>query len=222
MKCVAPKAKDADPWTLIREEAHRIHQEGSAGSRACQGQGGEDNMTLFEHIYHRRNERADELAKDGVMMDGGEQAHIRANTVQQKEKRFTPLQYAASSHCSVKVHDCEEVRQKQNMKFLDEKWKPRSIARSGVRSPRGTRRGTATETVEHIASGIQSPGRMESGKTRTRKRYRRCDTANRGCLSAGRFGGVQRRHPLHCRGAGCSTPPASGIDEDTSGHPGFG
>ena len=28
MKCVGPKAKDADSWILIWEELHRAHQEG--------------------------------------------------------------------------------------------------------------------------------------------------------------------------------------------------
>ena len=29
VKCVGPHAKDADLWTSIWEEAHRIHQEGN-------------------------------------------------------------------------------------------------------------------------------------------------------------------------------------------------
>ena len=28
MKCIGPTAKDADVWMLIREELHRVHQEG--------------------------------------------------------------------------------------------------------------------------------------------------------------------------------------------------
>ena len=28
MKCIGPKAKDADLWILIWEELHRVHQEG--------------------------------------------------------------------------------------------------------------------------------------------------------------------------------------------------
>ena len=86
--------------------------------------------------------------------------------------------------------------------------------------PKGTRRGTATETVAQIACGIRSPGRMESGETRIRKRCRRCDTANRCCMCASRFGRVQWCHPLHRRGAGCST--TIGDNQDTPGYPGFG
>ena len=29
MKCIGPKAKDADLWILIGEELHSVHQEGT-------------------------------------------------------------------------------------------------------------------------------------------------------------------------------------------------
>ena len=38
-------------------------------------------------LVTKGNEKADELAKDGVMMDGGVMAQIRASTVQQKKRR---------------------------------------------------------------------------------------------------------------------------------------
>ena len=76
--------------------------------------------------------------------------------------------------------------------------------------PGGTRRETATESVVQNARGIRSPGRMESGETRIRKRRRRCDTTNRGCFCASWIGRVQRHHSIHCRGAGRSSNTACG------------
>ena len=87
---------------------------------------------------------------------------------------------------------------------------------------RGTRRGTATERVVQVASGMRSPGRMEPGATRIRKRYRRRDEASRSCICASRISRVPRCHPLHCRGAGCSTTTAGRDNEDTPSWPGFG
>ena len=46
-------------------------------------------MTLFETIVTEGSEKADELAKDVAMMDGGEMAQIRASAVQQQTARFT-------------------------------------------------------------------------------------------------------------------------------------
>ena len=43
-------------------------------------------MTLFKRCVTEGHERADELAKDGAMMDGGDVAQIRASTVQQKRE----------------------------------------------------------------------------------------------------------------------------------------
>ena len=57
------------------------------------------------------NEEADELAKEGAMLDRGFMAQARAGTVQQeREEVFAALQYAASFHCSVEEwKDCEET-----------------------------------------------------------------------------------------------------------------
>ena len=43
-------------------------------------------MTLFKRCVTEGHERADELANDGAMMDGGDVAQIRASTVQQKRE----------------------------------------------------------------------------------------------------------------------------------------
>ena len=46
------------------------------------------------------NEKADELAKEGAMLDEGFLAEKRAKTVQQeREEVYAAVQYAASFHC---------------------------------------------------------------------------------------------------------------------------
>ena len=87
MKCIGPKAKDADLWILIWEEVRRIHQEGFLLDvehvKAHRTKKEKQEMTLFEKCVTGGNERADELAKDGAMLDGGEMAQISASTGQQ-------------------------------------------------------------------------------------------------------------------------------------------
>ena len=47
-------------------------------------------------------EKADELAKEGAVMHGGNMAHIRASSVQQRRRAVhAALQSAASFHCLV-------------------------------------------------------------------------------------------------------------------------
>ena len=43
-------------------------------------------MSLFDRFVMAGHGRADELAKDGAMLDGGELAQIRASAVQQKRE----------------------------------------------------------------------------------------------------------------------------------------
>ena len=107
MKCIGPIAKDADLWVLICEEVRRSHQGGV--------------QLEVEHVKAHRpqtekqeegNERADEVARDGATLDGGEMAQMRTTTVQQKgEEVHAALQYAASFHRSVEEwHDCAELK----------------------------------------------------------------------------------------------------------------
>ena len=60
------------------------------------------------------NEKADELAKAGAMLDEGFMAEVRAKTVQQeREDVYAALQYGASFHCIVKEwKDCAELMPK--------------------------------------------------------------------------------------------------------------
>ena len=41
-------------------------------------------MSLFEKFITEGNEKADELAKEGAMLDGGAMTQVRAITVQQE------------------------------------------------------------------------------------------------------------------------------------------
>ena len=84
-------------WKL--NTSRRIaHKKGEAGNDACR------------KICHE----ADELAKDGALLDGGEMAQMRASTVQRKgEEVHAGLQQAASFYCLVEEwHDCEDNKPK--------------------------------------------------------------------------------------------------------------
>ena len=79
-------------------------------------------MTKIERFVTDGNERADELAKAGAMLDEGFMAETRAKTVQQEREReevHAALQYAASFHCSVEEwKDCEELKPKPKEKWI--------------------------------------------------------------------------------------------------------
>ena len=81
-------------------------------------------MSHFENIVTDGNERADELARSGAMLDEGFMAEARAKTMQQERKEvYAALQYAASSHFGGRWQDCEELKPKTKEKwnFVDEK-----------------------------------------------------------------------------------------------------
>ena len=71
-------------------------------------------MSHFEKFVREGNEKADELAKAGAMLDEGIMAEARAKTVQQeREEVYAALQYAASFYCLVEERrDCEELKPK--------------------------------------------------------------------------------------------------------------
>ena len=78
------------------------------------------HMSQFERFVTEGNEKADELAKAGAMLDEGFMAEARAETMQQeREEVYAALQYAASFHCLVEQwKDCEELRPKPNEKWV--------------------------------------------------------------------------------------------------------
>ena len=67
MKCIGPKAKDADLWIWMWEEVLRMCEQGvplEVGHEEKQ------EMSLFDRFVTESNEKADELANDGAMLDG--------------------------------------------------------------------------------------------------------------------------------------------------------
>ena len=92
-KCIDPKAGDADLWIKNWEElsvkAHR--------TKKVQ----KKQMSHIEKFVIEGNEKADELAKAGAMMDEGFMAEARAKTLQQeREEVYAVWQYAVSFHSS--------------------------------------------------------------------------------------------------------------------------
>ena len=85
---IGPLAKNADLWILTWEEIHRVHQDGILVEvelvKAHRSKREKQQRALFEKHIAEGNEKADELAKDGAMMDKGEMALTRASTVQQR------------------------------------------------------------------------------------------------------------------------------------------
>ena len=76
-------------------------------------------ISLQEGEAAEGNEKADELAMVGAMMDGREMAQIRASTVQQKkEEVYAALQCAASFFTAWwrSGIDCKELKPKLNEK----------------------------------------------------------------------------------------------------------
>ena len=77
-------------------------------------------MTKIERFVTEGNEKADELAKAGAMVDEGFMAEARAETMkQEREEVYVALQYAASFHCLVEEwKDCEEFKPKPKEKWI--------------------------------------------------------------------------------------------------------
>ena len=82
-------------------------------------------MTQFVRFVTEDDEKADELAKEGTMLDKGCMAEVRAVLVtQEREEVNVSLQHAASFHCLVEEwKDCEEVRPRAERKveFVDKR-----------------------------------------------------------------------------------------------------
>ena len=119
-ECIMPRAGDADLWIKIWEELQNLAERDILVEvehvKAHRTKKEKKNMSQFGKFVTDGNEKADELAKAGSMLDEGFMAEARAeNTQQEREEVYAALQYAASFHCSVK--DCEEL--KPNSK---EKW----------------------------------------------------------------------------------------------------
>ena len=83
-----------------------------------------ETMTQIEMFVTEGNEKADDLAKAGAMLDEGFMAEAGAKTVQQERKEvYVASQYAAGSHCLVDEWKDEEIRPKPKEKcvFMEKK-----------------------------------------------------------------------------------------------------
>ena len=123
-KCINPKADDADLWSKIWEEMHLLVSKeilvGVEHVMAHRTNKVKKKMSQFDKFVTQGNEKADELAKEGAVLDEGFMAETRAKTVQQeREEIFAALQYAASFHCLVEEwKDCEELKPKPKEKWI--------------------------------------------------------------------------------------------------------
>ena len=93
-------------------------------------------MSHFEKLVTKGNEKADELAKAGAMLNEGYVAQVRAKTVQQERAEvFAALQYAASFHCLMeegKIVKSSSRSQNNSGCSWIRKRRKRNIERSGV------------------------------------------------------------------------------------------
>ena len=127
-ECIRPRAGDADLWIKC-EEIQSLAERGILVEvehvKAHRTKKEKVNMSQFEKFVTEGNEKADDLAKAGAMLDEGFIAEARAKTMQQeREEVYAALQNVASFHCLVEEwKDCEEVRPKPKEKwvFLEEK-----------------------------------------------------------------------------------------------------
>ena len=90
------------------------------------------HVSLVEKILTAGNEKVDEVAKEGAILDGRLKAQARVSTVrQEREEVFAALQYAASFCCLVEeLKDREELEPKSKEKRISVR--QRIITRSGV------------------------------------------------------------------------------------------
>ena len=75
IRCIGPRANDADLWIFVWEELHRLHQEGILIEvervKAHLAKKEMQQMSLSGRFTTEVNKTADELAKEGAMLDGG-------------------------------------------------------------------------------------------------------------------------------------------------------
>ena len=77
-------------------------------------------MTKLERFVTEGNEKADEWAKAGAMLDEGLMAEARAEAMkQERTELYVALQHAASFHCLVEEwKDCDELKPEPNEKRI--------------------------------------------------------------------------------------------------------
>ena len=87
-ECIKPRAGDADLWIRIWEELHELVKRGILVEvehvKAHHTKETKEKMTQHERFVTEGNEKADELAKAGAMMDECFMAEARAETTKQE------------------------------------------------------------------------------------------------------------------------------------------
>ena len=87
MKCIGPRAEDADLWMAIVEDLNDIHAKEILIEfehvKAHRTEKEWQQMSFFEKLIIECNERVDDLAKEGSMLGGGFMAQTRSNMFQQ-------------------------------------------------------------------------------------------------------------------------------------------
>ena len=82
------------------------------------------NMSQFERFVTEGNEKADELAKAGAMLDEVFVAEARAETVQQERERRRVRSFAVRRQLPLLVEewkDCAELKPKPEEKWIGKK-----------------------------------------------------------------------------------------------------
>ena len=87
-KCIDPKAGDVDLWIKIWEELHRLAARDIVVEvkhvKAHRTRKEKKEMSHFEKFVTEGNEKADELANGGAMLDEGFMAEAKTKTTQQE------------------------------------------------------------------------------------------------------------------------------------------
>ena len=125
---IKPRAGDADLWKKTWEELHGLAERGIMVEvehvKAHRTTEEKKKMSHFEKFVTEGNEKDDELAKEGALVDKGFMAESRAESMQQeREEVYAALQYVASFHCKVEEwKDCEELKPepKEKWTFVDQ------------------------------------------------------------------------------------------------------
>ena len=122
-ECIKPRAEDADVWIKIWEALHYLAERSILVEvehvKAHRTTKQKKEMSHFEKFVTEGNEKADEMATAGTMLDKGFMAEGRAKTVQQERQEvYAALQVRSQlSPTGEERKDCEELRPKPKEKW---------------------------------------------------------------------------------------------------------
>ena len=106
-ECIKPRAGDAELClqTILSEELHELVKRGIlmevARVKAHRTKKEKDKMTQLERFVTEGNEKADELAKAGAMLDEGFVAEVRADAIKQEREGEGVRSFATCSQLSL-------------------------------------------------------------------------------------------------------------------------